>query len=243
MLVQVERVSGNDFTTQASYNSLLQTKTLQYPSGRQLDYTYDALFRTTAITDHNSQVNYLSNVSYGSAGQISSLNMGDGTTETFGYDLNRMQLTSQQVTKSGNTLLNLSYSFSATAGQHGAGTSAGNTGQLIAMTDSTPNTTGTSVNYTYDLMGRLKTAQAAAGWSVSETYDRYGNRWQQSPVGVVNSPPSLNRLCWSASAPARVGGFIPSKMKNQYKCSSVRIAKKPPKPGAVNMNLGIAQAS
>jgi len=190
VLTQVERVSGNDFTTQASYNSLLQTKTLHYPSGRQLDYSYDAVLRSSAITDHNSQVNYASGMAYGSAGQIASLNLGDGSTESFGYDANRLQLTSQQVTKSGNTLLNLSYNYSATAGQHGAGTSAGNTGQLIGMTDTTPSGAGTSVNYTYDLMGRLKTGQAGAGWSVSETYDRYGNRWQQSPVGVVNSPPT-----------------------------------------------------
>ncbi len=202
VLTQVERVSGNDFTTQASYNSLLQTKSLQYPSGRQLDYSYDALLRTSAITDHYSQINYLSNVSHGSAGQLTSLNMGDGTTESFGYDQNRLQLTSQQVTKGGNTLLNLSYNYSATAGQHGAGTTSGNTGQLIAMTDSTSGSTGTSMNYTYDLMGRMKTAQAAAGWSVSETYDRYGNRWQQSPVGTVNSPPT------SGSGSVTISGSI-----------------------------------
>src|SRR5262249_7841584 len=78
----------------------------------------------------------------------------------------------------------------AQRGQHGAATPGGNPGQLISMTDTTPGGAGTSLNYTYDLMGRLKTGQAAAGWSVSETYDRYGNRWQQSPVGVVNSPPT-----------------------------------------------------
>jgi RHS repeat-associated protein len=189
VLTQVERVSGNDFTTTASYNSLLQTKTLQYPSGRQLDYTYDSALRPSAITDHNSQVNYVSGANYGSAGQVTSLNMGDGTAESFTYDSNRLQLTGQTVTK-GNILLNLGYSYAASAGQHGAGTTAGNTGQLIAMTDTTSGGAGTSVNYTYDLMGRMKTGQAAAGWSVSETYDRYGNRWQQSPVGVVNTPPT-----------------------------------------------------
>jgi RHS repeat-associated protein len=190
VLTQVERVSGTDFTTVASYNSLLQTKTLQYPSGRQLDYTYDSVLRPSAITDHNSQVSYIYGVNYGSAGQITQLNMGDGTLEIFGYDANRLQLTTQQVTKSGSTLLNLGYSYAATAGQHGSGTAAGNTGQLISMSDTTPGGAGTSVNYTYDLRGRLKTGQAAAGWSVSETYDRYGNRWQQSPVGVVNSRPT-----------------------------------------------------
>jgi|GEM_PF-1506126 len=200
VLTQVERVAGNDFTTQASYNSLLQTKSLQYPSGRQLDYSYDALLRPSAITDHNSQINYVSGASYSSAGQIASLNMGDGTTESFGYDANRLQLTSQQVTKGGNTLLSLGYNYAAMAGQHGAGTTAGNTGQLIGMSDSTQGGAGTGVNYTYDLIGRLKTGQAAAGWSVSETYDRYGNRWQQSPLGVVNSPPT------SGSGSVTIGG-------------------------------------
>jgi RHS repeat-associated protein len=190
VLTQVERVSGNDFTTTAGYNSLLRTTSLRYPSGRQLDFSYDAALRPSAITDHNSQVNYVSGVNYGSASQVTSLNMGDGTTESFGYEPNRLQLTSQQVTKGASTLLNLGYSYAATAGQHGAGTTAGNSGQLIGMTDTTPGGAGTSVNYTYDLLSRMKTGQAAAGWSVSETYDRYGNRWQQSPVGVVNSPPT-----------------------------------------------------
>jgi len=82
------------------------------------------------------------------------LTLGNGVAETFGYDANRLQLTSQVTTKSGGPaggLMNLTYDYQAPAGQMGAGSTAGNAGQLMAINNnSTINGTAESATYTYD---------------------------------------------------------------------------------------------
>ena len=189
VLKHLERVydgtTSTDFLTQTAYNNLLLPTSLTYPSTRQIDYTYDSAMRPFAITDHNnSSLHYVNNVAYNSADQPTAFDLGDTTNETFSYN-NRLQLSGQTTKKSGTTLLDFSYSYAGSAGNHGAGTTAGNSGQLIQMQDNFDSSK--SVSYTYDLLGRLKTAQAGtSGWSVSETYDRYGNRWLQDRIG--NSP-------------------------------------------------------
>ena len=42
---------------------------------------------------------YLSGVSYNFAGQVTSLTLGNGVVESFGYDSQRMQMTSQTAVK------------------------------------------------------------------------------------------------------------------------------------------------
>lgn len=63
--------------------------------------------------------------------------------------------------KSATTLMDLNYNYSAAAGASGVGTSAGNSGQLMAIT-STPASTinGQPRNqaFTYDDLGRVVTA-------------------------------------------------------------------------------------
>jgi YD repeat-containing protein len=107
--------------------------------------------------------------------------LGNGVTESFGYDANRLQLTSQTATKSGgpqNGLMNLTYGDNATAGQMGAGTTAGNAGQLINVSG-TINATTESASYTYDNLGRLVTSNQTSNGSSAQrrfAYDRWGNR-------------------------------------------------------------------
>jgi len=167
---------------------------LTYPSNRTIDYTYDSVNRLSAITDHGTSETYASGIAYTSAGQIDNFNIGNTSgqrKESYTYN-NRLQLATQKVqVGSSPELLNLTYSYAGASGDHGAGTGAGNTGQLISMSDSQDSTK--SVNYTYDLLGRLKTAQTpSSGWSVKETYDRYGNRWQQDRVGNSTTLPSTS---------------------------------------------------
>ncbi len=53
--------------------------------------------------------------------------------------------------------MSLSYSYQASAGQNGAGTTAGNAGQLMTVSG-TINGVSESASYTYDLVGRLVTS-------------------------------------------------------------------------------------
>jgi YD repeat-containing protein len=87
-------------------------------------------------------------------------------------------MTSQTATKSSTTLMNLTYSYQASAGQNGAGTTAGNAGQLMSITG-TINGTTESASYTYDNVGRLVTSNQTTNSASAQRrfqYDRWGNR-------------------------------------------------------------------
>jgi RHS repeat-associated protein len=74
--------------------------------------------------------------------------------------------------------MNVSYSYQASAGQMGAGSTAGNAGQLTSLSG-TINGTTESGAYTYDNLGRLATSsQTSNGLSAQRrlAYDRWGNR-------------------------------------------------------------------
>src|SRR5260370_481808 len=138
---------------------------------------------------------YIGSIGYNAAGQIAGDLLGYITpvTEAFGYDSQRMQLTSQTATKSGGPtggLMNLNYSYQAAAGQMGTGTTVGNAGQLMAINNnSTINGTSESAAYTYDLEGRLVTSSQTTNGSSAQrrfAYDRWGNRtgmWDSASGG------------------------------------------------------------
>jgi YD repeat-containing protein len=135
------------------------------------------------------------------AGQVTGLSLGNGVSENYEYDSNRMQLVRQVATRQARTiccwqqvapgvwqyvcsnvpavtLMDISYSYQALAGQSGAGTVAGNAGQLMSVSG-TINGTTESASYSYDNLGRLVTSsQASNGASVERryAYDRWGNR-------------------------------------------------------------------
>jgi YD repeat-containing protein len=123
----------------------------------------------------------MSGIGYSAAGQVIALTLGNGVIETYGYDANRLQLTSQTATKNGgpqNGLMNLTYGYQASAGQMGAATTSGNAGQLMSISGSINGTTE-SAAYTYDNLGRLVTSNQSANGSSAQrrfAFDRWGNR-------------------------------------------------------------------
>src|ERR1700720_2807815 len=114
-------------------------------------------------------------------GQLTGTSLGNGVNESYGYDSNRMQLTSQVATKSGGAtggLMNLTYNYQASAGQMGAGATAGNAGQMTSISGTIGGTTE-SAAYTYDNLGRLVTSNQTSNGSSAQrrfAYDRWGNR-------------------------------------------------------------------
>jgi RHS repeat-associated protein len=152
---------------------------MTYPSGKRVKVGSDARGRLAAIqrvdASGNPQETYLSGINYRADGLISSQNLGNGATESFGYSDDLLQLTSQTVTKGSNTLLSLSYGYGAGAGQMGSGTTSGNSGQLVSVSG-TINGQGRNQAFTYDNVGRLVTATGWGAWARRFDYDRYGNR-------------------------------------------------------------------
>ncbi len=143
---------------------------------------HDGNGRLNSLTEpgQTPEPSYLSGISYNAAGQATADTLGNGVTEVFRYDTNRMQMTSQ---KAGTVApytnqMNLTYSYQASAGQNGAGTTAGNAGQLMTVSG-TINGVSESASYTYDLVGRLVTSnQSTNGVNAQRrfAYDRWGNR-------------------------------------------------------------------
>jgi RHS repeat-associated protein len=160
------------YTTSYEYNRGNQLSKMIYPSGQQVEVNHDDKGRLQSLSG------YLTAMSYGIAGQVTGLTLGNGVVESYGYDANRLQLTTQTATKSGNQLMNLTYNYQATAGQMGAGSTAGNAGQLMSI-NGTINSTTESAAYTYDLLARLVTSDQTSNGSSAQRlfeYDRWGNR-------------------------------------------------------------------
>jgi RHS repeat-associated protein len=173
-------IDGINYTTSYQYGVGNLRSRITYPSGRVVNINRSSTGRLNSLTD-GAGANYLSGVGYNAAGQVTNMTLGNGVAETYGYDANRLQLTSQTATKSGgpqNGLMNLTYSYQAAAGQMGAGTTAGNASQLISMSG-TINATTESAGYTYDNLGRLVTSNQTSNGSSAQrrfAYDRWGNR-------------------------------------------------------------------
>ena len=172
------------YTTSYNYTTANQVTQVTYPSTRIIYINHDSIGRLSSIDrpSGNDPGSYLSSISYNYAGQTTGWTLGGysggGIVETFGYDSNRLQMTSQTVTQSGSARLSLSYSYAASSGQMGGGSTAGNAGQLMSISGSIGGQTE-SAAYTYDNVGRLVTSNQTSN-SVSAqrrfVYDRWGNR-------------------------------------------------------------------
>jgi RHS repeat-associated protein len=172
-------IDGISYQKQYEYNTANQMTLMTYPSGKRVKVGSDARGRLADLKKVDdsgaTQDTYLSGITYRADGRISSQNLGDSTTENFGYSNDRLQLTSQTVTNGSNTLLNLSYGYGAGAGQMGYGTTSGNSGQLVSISG-TINGQGRNQAFTYDNVERLVTATGWGTWARRHDYDRYGNR-------------------------------------------------------------------
>ena len=173
-------IDGINYTTSYQYGAGNLRSKITYPSGRVVNINRGSTGRLNSLTD-DAGANYLSGVAYNAAGQVMAMTLGNAVVETYGYDANRLQLTSQTATKSGgplNGLMNLTYGYQASAGQMGAGSTAGNAGQSMSISG-TINATTESATYTYDNLGRLVTSNQTSNGSSAQRrfeYDRWGNR-------------------------------------------------------------------
>jgi RHS repeat-associated protein len=175
----IRTIGSRTYTTGYGYDQGSQIIQLTYPSARVLTLNHDSNGRLSGLSETSNGNTYLSNVAYNAAGQVTGDTLG-AVTEQFGYDVNRMELTSQKAgTVSPYTnRMNLTYGYQASAGQMGSGSTAGNAGQLMSVSG-TINGTTESAAYTYDNLSRVVTSnQTSNGASAQRRfgYDAFGNR-------------------------------------------------------------------
>jgi RHS repeat-associated protein len=169
--------NGNPYVIQYQFNLASEITQMQYPSGRQVKPTFDALGRISGIADTMGGTNttYASGFQYNSANQMTGFAYGNGVTASYGYSADRLQITSLSYAKGGQTLFGLNYAYSQ---------NAGNGGGITSITDTVDN--GRSLTYLYDALGRLQQASTAGStnfpkWDLAFGYDRYGNRLSETP--------------------------------------------------------------
>ncbi|MGH7807684.1 MAG: hypothetical protein ACRENT_06280, partial [Thermodesulfobacteriota bacterium] len=208
-------IDGHNYTTSYQFNTANQRTQLTYPSGRVLNLGHDSKGRLSSVGS------FLTGVTYNGIGQLTGTSLGNGLSETYGYDANRMQLTSQTATKNGgpqNGLMNLTYDYHASAGQMGAGSTVGNAGQLMAINNnSSIGGVTESAAYTFDNLGRLITSNQSSNASSAQrrfAYDRWGNR-----TGVWDATSGGNQI--QTISLGQSGGAATNRIQTVYPGISV----------------------
>ena len=126
------------------YNLAGEVTSLTYPSNRVVTQTYDAIGRSSQISDGTPRT-YANQFSYNPAQQLLGYTAGNSVQGIFGYSDPRLQIGSLSYKKGANTLFSLSYGYAQPNG--------GNNDQITTIADNI--TAANGLTFTYDAMGRL----------------------------------------------------------------------------------------
>ncbi len=85
-----QTIGNQSYNLTYGYNLAGQLTSEKYPSGKVFNYSVDDFGRLQTVADNQRQ--YLSSVSFNNKGLLESMNLGNGTSESFGYN-DRFQMT------------------------------------------------------------------------------------------------------------------------------------------------------
>jgi RHS repeat-associated protein len=181
VIKETKQIDGLYYRTQYSYDLNGNLKTVTYPGGREITYTYNQLNKVTSVkeTYYGVTKTLANNITYLPFGDMTSMTQGNGIVTTRTYN-NRMHLTSLLTQNSELQTLN---SFSYTRD---------NTGNITAITDNLE--PSKSKTYTYDAVYRLTTATGPWG-TITYSYDPVGNRTSETTdTGSTSYTYTANQL-------------------------------------------------
>jgi RHS repeat-associated protein len=170
-----------DFTY--AYNFDGSTKSILYPSGRRVDYAYNAAGKMVSAVDAADGINYAQNATYAPNGGLTSAVYGagpafGGLTRAVSYD-KRFHFSSITGSSPSQTFFSLTYDYNLGVADNA--TVRQITNNLNA---------GRTQTFTYDPWNRISTAQVPTDWGLSFTYDAWGNLLAQTVT--KGSAPGLN---------------------------------------------------
>jgi RHS repeat-associated protein len=174
-----------------AYNLDGSLKTVTYPSGRLVTYTYNKAQRP--ISAANTATTFATGAHYTAWGALSSV-VNSGMTTTDYYNLRmqpcRLATNSAGVVSSSNpctdstnlgNVLDLGYDFNSCNGN------GGNNGNVCRLINNKIGQSARSQSFQYDALNRLLSA-TSANWNQSYTYDIWGNLYKKTVGGTVVPP-------------------------------------------------------
>jgi len=187
---QTQQIGSQSYTLKYTYNLAGQMVSEEYPTGKVVRTSVDAMGRVARVYD--AKQNYVSGFQYAGTGQLNSLFVGNGTQETYSYDANRLQLTGQTLLKGANILERYNYAYGKIDLATGNVDLTKNNGQLAKVDSYAGGTTAAPVKqfeqrFDYDSVGRLSESREYRGDSPSTQsykqkfdYDRFGNQYHKA---------------------------------------------------------------
>jgi RHS repeat-associated protein len=147
-------VDGTCLTMGQDYDSLGRVKSVAYPDGEVVNYTYDDAGRAIGLSG------YVNEMAWNASGQLNTYSFANGTSARFTYDENRLWLNSATVRGSdGNALYDAGFTYGDSALVN----------SIISTTDPLKN-----VSYSYDDLNRL--IGVSGNQHQEFNYDAVGNR-------------------------------------------------------------------
>src|SRR5262245_23468363 len=195
----------------------------QYGAGeirKKVEPAYDIASRIDSLKFGG--VTYASNPVYNAASEATSLDVGAQIKELYGFDPKTGLLTSQQVKRGADLLVDLKYNYTLNNDPNNNGAK---TGQLTGITDL--KNTARNRAYEYDKLGRLTKVKGGAdafnnpAWQQNYLYDRFGNKGTVSqapdetvwvddtlPAGAVPGADGGDGWNWISSGPSPLSGSV-----------------------------------
>ena len=190
------------YTVSVTYDLAGNVKTMTYPSGRAVNYSYDAAGRLSSFTGNlgDGQLRTYSTIAqYHPAGMIE--------RETFGTQTplhhkkrynNRLQLGDLRLSTGSDALsydrgaLLFLYGPNAVASNDPFANDPTNNGNLVKQAHYVPIAGGGEAipqadNYTYDALNRISGVVEPNVFMQTHGYDQWGNRWITGATGGVNN--------------------------------------------------------
>jgi RHS repeat-associated protein len=178
-----QSIGNQSYNLTYGYNLAGQLTSEKYPSGKVYNYSVDDYGRLQSVAD--TQRTYLSSVSFTNQGLLGQMNLGNGTSEVFGYN-DRFQMTSQNLNKGSQVLQKYDYGYGKIDENTGNLDLTKNNGQLGKIESFIGSQKQATQKFSYDSIGRLSDAKEYKGTDNALTYkehfdfDRFGNLYRKA---------------------------------------------------------------
>jgi RHS repeat-associated protein len=170
VITDARSIGGQSYATAYTYDLADNVTQIVYPSGRIVDYSYDALGRISGVTTKAnagaSAETVASSVAYQPFGPLKGLTYGNGLSLVRSFDSDG-RLATHRVSFGAQDTQNLTYGYDTAS-------------NITAITDGVNG--ARSESFGYDQLYRLVSASGAYGY-LTWSYDAVGNRTNQSLSG------------------------------------------------------------